>query len=88
MVVALILVALVIAAAIVVLLVNRTTGARPDRPSAGADEDPATPSHAGAAQDDATWTADRPGDPGAEDMRADQAGDPSPGPPEDDEPHA
>jgi hypothetical protein len=41
------------------------------------------PDHAEAAQQDARWKADRPGDPGAEGMNAAEAGEPSPGPDDD-----
>lgn len=81
--VALILVVLAIIAVVAVVVINRTAGARPDRPLAG-DED--GPDHAEAADQDETWTADRPGDPGAEGMDATEAGDPSAGPIDDDEP--
>lgn len=81
--VAMILVVLVVVAAIAVVLVNRTTGARPDRPMAGDDD---APDQAEAAQEDATWKADRPGDPGAEGMNPEEAGDPSAGPIDDDQP--
>lgn len=78
--VALILVVLAALAAIAVVVVNRTTGARPDRPMAGDDDGP---DHADAAQQDTRWKADRPGDPGAEGMNAAEAGEPSPGPDDD-----
>jgi len=78
--VALILVVLAVLAVIAVIVVNRTTGARPDRPMAGDDDGP---DHADAAQQGTNWKADRPGDPGAEGMNPAEAGDPSPGPADD-----
>jgi hypothetical protein len=81
--VAMILVVLVVVAAVAVVIVNRATGARPDRPMAGDDD---APDHAQAAQEGSTWKADRPGDPGAEGMNPEEAGDPSAGPIDDDEP--
>lgn len=81
--VALILVVLAVIAVVAVVVINRTTGARPDRPMAGDDDGP---DHAEAADQGETWTADRPGDPGAEGMDAAEAGDPSAGPIDDDEP--
>lgn len=84
MAVAAILLVLVIVAAVAVFVINRTTGARPDRPLEGAEDDPSTPTNKPAADQGSTWKADRPGDPGLEGMNAEESGDPSPGPREDD----
>lgn len=81
MTVGLILLILAALAVIAVVVVNRTTGPRPDRPMAGKDDDTApAPDEA---TKDSTWTTDQAGGPGQEAMNPDQAGDPSPGPGDD-----
>jgi hypothetical protein len=81
MTVAIILLALVIIAVLAVMVINRTTGARPDRPLEGAEADADTPTNKPAANQGSTWKADQPGDPGLEAQNAEEPGDPSPGPP-------
>jgi hypothetical protein len=80
--VGLILLILAALAVIAVVVVNRTSGPRPDRPMAGKDDDDAA-SRRDETTKDSTWTTDQAGGPGQEAMNPDEPGDPSPGPGDD-----
>lgn len=76
MVIAVIFVVLAVVAAAAVMAANRSSRARPDQPRAGVEG----PTNDVAGEQDGTWSADRPGDPGLEGMNPEHAGDPTAGP--------